>query len=257
MSNDIKGFAAAAVPLSKTPLGIIALFIVLIYGFACLLTGLSSGLSFYERIPLIYFAVIFPVIVLALFGFLVVKYPDNLYGPSDYKDEQNYIQMRQLAKAAASLAVASSQREGAGSNLEINIEQAVSSVETIRNARRMKNRCVLWVDDRPENNKHIIDAFNAIDIEVVLALNTQQALELLSSNSYSAIISDMGRKEGPAEGYVLLEAVRKTGDKTPFFIFAGSNLKEHRDEALRRGAQGSTNNANELFKSVTRVAREA
>ncbi len=58
----------------------------------------------------------------------------------------------------------------------------------------------------------------------------------------------MGRQEGPREGYVLLEAVRATGSTTPFFICAGSSAPKHQREAASRGAQGSTNIADELIE---------
>jgi hypothetical protein len=54
----------------------------------------------------------------------------------------------------------------------------------------------------------------------------------------------MGRREGPREGYKLLEAVRAKDKSTPFFIYAGSNA--HQREAALRGAQGSTNVAGDL-----------
>jgi DNA-binding NtrC family response regulator len=80
-------------------------------------------------------------------------------------------------------------------------------------------------------------------------------LDLLSKNRFGAIISDMGRKEGPREGYVLLDALRPRDDQTPFFIYAGSNSAEHKREAEAHGAQGSTNVANELFDIVRHVLR--
>ena len=66
----------------------------------------------------------------------------------------------------------------------------------------------------------------------------------------------MGRREGPKEGYVLLEKIRKSGDKTPYFIYAGSNSPEHKRLAIEKGAQGSTNIAQELFQMVMNAARD-
>ena len=54
-----------------------------------------------------------------------------------------------------------------------------------------------------------------------LALSTDEALQTLSKERFAAIISDMGRQEGPREGYRLLDAVHRKGDKIPFFIYAG------------------------------------
>ena len=39
--------------------------------------------------------------------------------------------------------------------------------------------------------------------------------------------------------------------RTPFFIYAGSNLPEHRKLAAQHGAQGTTNRPQELFELVT------
>ena len=93
-------------------------------------------------------------------------------------------------------------------------------------------------------------------LEFTLALSTKEALAILSKARFAAIISDMGRREGPREGYVLLEAVRATDPRTPFFIYAGSNTPAHKREATQRGAQGSTNSAQELFDMVVQAFPE-
>jgi hypothetical protein len=62
----------------------------------------------------------------------------------------------------------------------------------------------------------------------------------------------MGRKEGPREGYKLLEALRPKDKVTPFFIYAGSSAAKHQREAALRGAQGTTNVAQDLIEMVTR-----
>ncbi|MBI1746123.1 MAG: TIR domain-containing protein [Acidobacteria bacterium] len=111
---------------------------------------------------------------------------------------------------------------------------------------------ILWVDDRPENNVYERQAMESMGLEFTLALSTTEALHVLSTRRFAAIISDMGRKEGPREGYALLEALRARDKSTPFFIYAGSNAPQHRREAALRGAQGSTNIAEDLVEMVTR-----
>jgi hypothetical protein len=77
--------------LTRNPLGIIALFISLIYGFACLVLGLSGqNLSPDDRSPLVYFLIGFPVLILLSFVYLVVKHHNKLYAPADFKDERNF-----------------------------------------------------------------------------------------------------------------------------------------------------------------------
>jgi len=94
MAHNLKAFGKTAKGLAKNPLGIIALFIVLVYGFAALVAAFASSLSEAERLPLIWFLVLFPVLVLTVFGWLVSRHARKLYGPSDYKDEENYIRMQ-------------------------------------------------------------------------------------------------------------------------------------------------------------------
>lgn len=92
MRNSVTEFGKTAQGLAKNPLGIIALFIVLIYGFACLVVGVSGHLQSIERLPIIWFMVIFPVIVLGVFAWLVSRHHKKLYAPSDYKDESHFLE---------------------------------------------------------------------------------------------------------------------------------------------------------------------
>lgn len=78
--------------LVRNPLGIVALFISLIYAFANLLLGATvSSLTEQERYPLIIFIVLFPVVVLGVFYRLVSKHHGKLYAPGDYKDDQSFL----------------------------------------------------------------------------------------------------------------------------------------------------------------------
>jgi len=101
--NPISDFMEKAKGLTRNPLGIIALFVSLIYGFACLV--LSSSLSNLhgqeERLPLIWFIIFFPVLILIGFIFLVVKHHHKLYAPSDYKDESNFVKVGGYDKGKA------------------------------------------------------------------------------------------------------------------------------------------------------------
>jgi CheY-like chemotaxis protein len=252
MNTNIKGFADSAKGFTKSPLGIIALFIVLVYGFASLVVSFGQNLQNHVE-PLIYFLVGFPVLVFFGFLWLVAKHHNKLYGPSDFKDEDNFVKMQM--STAMSLAAATAKQPDSTLNTEVSQKQLEKILELVsRTSKRekvssSKNR-ILWVDDRPENNIYERKAFEAQGIDFSLALNTNEALDLLTSNDYVAIISDMGRKEGAQEGYVLLDKVRKSGIDTPFFIYAGSNAPEHKQMARERGAQGSTNRADELYKMV-------
>ncbi|WP_028835946.1 MULTISPECIES: hypothetical protein [unclassified Pseudoalteromonas] len=76
----------------RNPLGIVALFISLIYGFASLLLGSSADkLEPLERWPLILFIVIFPFSVLYVFYKLVTDHHGKLYSPSDYNTDDSFL----------------------------------------------------------------------------------------------------------------------------------------------------------------------
>jgi CheY-like chemotaxis protein len=125
------------------------------------------------------------------------------------------------------------------------------SIASAKTAKRQAR--ILWVDDRPSNNTYEREAFEALGITITLALSTAEALQYLEQQEFSAIISDMGRKEGPREGYVLLDEIRRRRIQTPFFIYAGSNAPEHKSETEKHGGQGCTNNPQDLFEMVTRA----
>lgn len=88
----IKDFAESAKTLTKNPLGIIGLFIVLVYGFACLVLGLGGKqLQPAEKLPIVWFLVLFPPCILAAFYRLVTNHHKKLYAPSDYQDERLFV----------------------------------------------------------------------------------------------------------------------------------------------------------------------
>jgi hypothetical protein len=83
-------FGRTAVKLSEGPLGIIALFIVLIYVIAGFLSGFSNNIGNEDRSLLMWFLVLFPVAVLAVFTLLVFYRHTNLYPPKAYDDERHF-----------------------------------------------------------------------------------------------------------------------------------------------------------------------
>lgn len=78
--------------LARNPLGIIALFIVLVYGIAGIVLGLSSdNLTEYQRTIFVLFLVMFPCLVLVSFLWLVAKHHTKLYAPSDYRNDEGFL----------------------------------------------------------------------------------------------------------------------------------------------------------------------
>lgn len=92
--NTIGDFLKGSKGLTRNPLGIIALFVSLIYGFACLVlsTSISNLKTSDERLPLIWFIILFPLVILGAFIFLVVKHHEKLYAPGDFRGDDSFIQ---------------------------------------------------------------------------------------------------------------------------------------------------------------------
>ncbi|WP_323974653.1 hypothetical protein [Aeromonas hydrophila] len=90
----MENFGDTATTLSKNPLGIIALFIVLVYGIAGLVLG-ASGESLLEshKTVLVWFLAIFPFSVLGSFTWLVSKHHTKLYSPSDFRNDEGFIRI--------------------------------------------------------------------------------------------------------------------------------------------------------------------
>ena len=154
-----------------------------------------------------------------------------------------------LAAAAASRSDRDMTRESAAQDAKI-VADVVSEVVTPRAIRRASRSTVLWVDDRPDNNIYERQALEALGVNFVLAISTEEALKKISRQRFDAIISDMGRPPDSRAGYTLLDQLRVSGDQTPFIIYVSSRSPEHFAESRRHGAIGCTNNANELFEMV-------
>ena len=190
---------------------------------------------------------------------------EGMISPSDRVTSMTVEQLEKIIAGAVSLVRAGEERgspvdQQAGSLGATALDAAGRVLRALDAASQIGHepgdvwrRRILWVDDRPDNNTYERQVFESLGLTFDLALSTDEALERLSSSRYGAIISDMGRREGPREGYRLLDAVRASDTIAPFFIYAGSNAPEHKREAAEHGAQGSTNMANELVDMVTQA----
>jgi CheY-like chemotaxis protein len=161
---------------------------------------------------------------------------------------------RQQAEAASALVAAAVNSTRVAAETKTQNAQAaaavVSQALTPRVVRKASTATVLWVDDSPDNNRHEREALEALGVGFVLSRSTEDALDQARRGQFGAIITDMGRGADRRAGYSLLEQLRKTGDRTPVVIYAGSATPEQRAEARKRGAHGCTNRPDELFRLV-------
>lgn len=77
----------------KNPLGIFALFVTFVDGIAGLVisvnfSNLKGGA---ERLPLIWFVIGFPILILITFAILVIRYNEKLYAPKDFDNQEGFL----------------------------------------------------------------------------------------------------------------------------------------------------------------------
>jgi len=90
---SIEKFAQATRGFSRNPLGILALFVLLVYALAGLVLSVSGeNVGESQRWTLIWFLVVFPILTLMAFYRLVTKHHTKLYAPGDYRDEGLFLQ---------------------------------------------------------------------------------------------------------------------------------------------------------------------
>ena len=84
-------FIHAATKLARNPLGIIALFIVLIYGIANLTFAYGKNLPEGASWVFVSFIIVYPFIVLYVFYKLVKDHHWKLYAPEDFPRSEDFL----------------------------------------------------------------------------------------------------------------------------------------------------------------------
>ena len=82
--------------LSKTPLGIIALFVLLAESIAATVLGVSTNLSDINQTIVISFIVLFPVLVVVMFWNLIVYHNTKLYAPSEFPNHSDFLEVNSV-----------------------------------------------------------------------------------------------------------------------------------------------------------------
>jgi CheY-like chemotaxis protein len=140
----------------------------------------------------------------------------------------------------------------------------VDAAELRRQAMQMIDmpelKCVLWVDDHPENNVAEVAALSKLQIEVAAVRSTDEALAQLANaaardDRFDLVISDWDRlAEGPLAGLRVLRAMRAGGHTQPVVFYHGAVDARKRAEraasARAAGAFGEAVRPTELMQLV-------
>jgi two-component system response regulator AtoC len=98
----------------------------------------------------------------------------------------------------------------------------------------MKIRRLLIVEDEPDIREFLADRAAVIGAQVTLAANGKEALELVQSRSFEAVLSDI--KMPIMTGLELLQRLRELGNNVPFVILTAFGDKTMVIDALKLGA---------------------
>lgn len=136
------------------------------------------------------------------------------------------------------------------------ISQNFTSENEGRENINRKDRSILWVDDFPSNNAFLVDSLREKNVDVVLSLGTEDAMEKLKYRKFGAVITDLGRVENgvdnPNAGFDLIGRIKSSGDDVPILVFAGRRALEKRRALLEAGAENATNSGVDVLAFVER-----
>ncbi|HAF53965.1 MAG TPA: response regulator receiver protein [Thauera sp.] len=166
---------------------------------------------------------------------------------------------RMCAGFADELAVAARARGVAG----IGSAEAADMASALIDMPEQKR--VLWVDDKPEGNRHEIAALAKLQIEVVTVRSTEEALARLDGDAegFDLILSDWGRPEPldgmPSAGLKLLHALAARPQRPPVVFYHGTfdaaARARQRELLLAAGAFGEAVQPGELLALVSAALR--
>jgi CheY-like chemotaxis protein len=118
---------------------------------------------------------------------------------------------------------------------------------------------ILWVDDQPQGNRHEAAALAKLQIEVVQAHSTDEAMARLREDAgpFDLVISDWERTDEPPEaGLRLFTRMRDAGLALPVVYYHGAQgglRRQRADQVLALGAAGEAVRPGELLALVARA----
>lgn len=126
------------------------------------------------------------------------------------------------------------------------------AVLSARLAPLVRDRRVLWVDDRPAGNVTETRLLRRLGVDVENATTTAAALARLRDDParFDLVISDWTRNGPDDSGIALLTQMGAAGMEIPVVMYAGEASPQRRAQAAELGAIGLTTQPDELLKHV-------
>jgi CheY-like chemotaxis protein len=137
------------------------------------------------------------------------------------------------------------------------IEEAVQELSILGDLKeKAASTIILWVDDFPSNNKTLMDVYKNIGVQFDIAIDNEDAYELLKKNKYNLVISDMGRNSQHMAGVVLIKNIKQMpiDPKPPIVVYASEkSISMYGSLARTEGAILATSSARELIIMMNQI----
>jgi CheY-like chemotaxis protein len=117
---------------------------------------------------------------------------------------------------------------------------------------------VLWIDDVPDGNGHLMEILKTGGARVEAATNRDEAVALLPRLRPTVLISDVRRGDDPQAGFTDLRNLRQEDRYVgPAFFYTGQVTPARLAQARELGASGVTSDPGELLAWLTELASDS
>lgn len=159
----------------------------------------------------------FWIVVAILVAFLIVFFVVALRFPSDFTLLLERLTSFEMTKDGVKVGLVAAAVEARGGERprRRDVQTLVGDIP--------EGKRVLWVDDRPANNRAEIQALRALSFDVDLATTNAEAIAYATTNHYDVVLSDIGRAlpEEPTAGLDLPAELQAVGVDAPLAFYVG------------------------------------
>jgi CheY-like chemotaxis protein len=114
---------------------------------------------------------------------------------------------------------------------------------------------ILWVDEHPENNLWLSNAFQDLGIKVIQVASTAEAIDQLGQSAFDTVITSMTRGGDNEDGLKFIAALQKLGVKTPVIIYAARWAAQNKGQEQKFGVQAITNDPSVVYNVTIQDVR--
>jgi CheY-like chemotaxis protein len=158
------------------------------------------------------------------------------------------IAVKVATETSAALAAAESRADTKQDQPKTDLQAVQKSAHAAAQALdKLKDRCILWVDDNPHNNEYEASAFRAAGLCIQAVKTSAQAMDRLKSSRFDLVITDLTRGRDSSAGLKFIKAAKHLNPSLRILVYSSARGAHQFPEAYRLGAVGATYRPRELF----------